>query len=153
MGYEIDGVLHEEQEKEPISDSLESEIVDFGESESFDNYDGYDDYMDMIDLSSTSFSSFEEDDEDEEDDFNASDNKDIIEMQRAALEEEERRKSTSGSLKKEWQQKLFPEKKTYRSVILEYFPVDLCIELEKISRSYYNDNNKKKKKMCELIDK
>lgn len=154
MGYEVDGVLHEEQEKEPISDSLESEIVDFGESESFDNYDGYDDYMDMIDLSSTSFSSFEEDNDDEEDDdFNASDNKDIIEMQRAALEEEERRKSTSGSLKKEWQEKLFPEKKTYRSVILEYFPVDLCIELEKISRSYYNDNNTKQKKICELLDK
>lgn len=38
---------------------------------------------------------------------------------------------------------LYPEKKTYRSILLEIFTVDQCIEIEKISRSFSITNNQK----------
>lgn len=37
----------------------------------------------------------------------------------------------------------YPEKKIYRSLLLEIFTVDQCIELEKISRSFSISNNQK----------
>lgn len=41
------------------------------------------------------------------------------------------------------QHKIFPEKKNYRSLILERFSPELCIELEKIARTLSVDNNTK----------
>ena len=80
-------------------------------------------------------------------------NIDMIDRQNEAIKHDQKIKNMDKSTEEYWQAILFPEKKVYRSIILEYFPVDLCIELEKISMSYFNDNNTKTLKIYELLEK
>lgn len=80
-------------------------------------------------------------------------NIDMIDRQNEAIKHAQKIKNMDKSTEEYWQAILFPEKKVYRSIILEYFPVDLCIELEKISMSYFNDNNTKTLKIYELLEK
>lgn len=47
---------------------------------------------------------------------------------------------------------LYPEKKLYRSILLEFFTPEQCFELEKISRSFSISNNKKVDLIREKMD-
>lgn len=89
-----------------------------------------------------------EDDIEEIDD----ENKDMIEAQKKELELQSKKDNVEKDEVEKWQAMLYPEKKLYRSILLEYFPVDLCIKIDKITRSYSVDNNTKQKKICELLD-
>lgn len=48
---------------------------------------------------------------------------------------------------------IYPDKKNYRSLVLEYFPPELCIELEKLTRTFSIDNNSKMKEIQKLLKK
>lgn len=115
-----------------------------------DEFEEDDEYLSFLNNPSISDSEYPfEDDEEEDIDM---DNIDMIDKQIEVMKEQEKRDKVNKSDEDYWQAMLFPEKKTYRSIILEFFPTDLCIELEKISRSYFNDNNTKMLKIYELLD-
>lgn len=112
-----------------------------------DEYEDFNEYMMYA----------EEDDDElpfgaERNDNTDEENLDIIEQQKKRLAEKEKRNGITEEVIKGWSDILYPEKKTYRSVLLEYFPVELCIEIDRITRTYSVDNNTKQKKICELLD-
>lgn len=132
---------------EQIED-IENELDLFKNEFDDDTIEDYEEYMQYA----------EDDDDDEfpfqrqENDYSDEENKDIIEKQKKILSEKEKREGITEELVNEWSEILYPEKKTYRSVLLEYFPTELCIAIDKITRTYSVDNNTKQKKICELLD-
>lgn len=116
------------------------------------------DYKDQFDLDGLEeyLLNNEPDDEDDYDDepeeVTEVDNLDIIEAQKEMLAEKEKQEKITNDAIETWEAQLFPEKKSYRSLLLKYFPVELCIAIDKITRTYSVDNNTKQKKICELLD-
>lgn len=112
--------------------------------EDLDGYDDFEDYM-----------SYDEDDEFEEPEVKAPTDKaniDMLENQKKFLESHKKLQSMSDKIDAK-QHELFPDKKNYRSLILEYFTPELCIELERVVRNFSIDNNTKMKEITKRLEK
>ena len=122
--------------------------VDMDDLDDFkEDLSGYDEFADYM--------SYDEDEDDSyEESKGPSDttNIDIIEKQKRFLESHTKLQNMSEAINVK-QKEIFPEKKNYRSLILEYFPPKLCIELERIVRTYSIDNNTKMEEITKRLRK
>lgn len=93
-----------------------------------DDYEGYDEYEQYL---KETYNDTESPPEIEQDTVNM----DTIERQREYI----RDRSILESMEDEINEKaksMYPREKTYRSILLRYFPPDVCVELEKIRRNF-----------------
>lgn len=128
-------------------DGIEEVDIDEELNSFKEDLSGYDDFNDYMSYS-------DEDDEVHEEPKPPSDvaNIDILEIQKKFLESHSKLKTMEDELN-EKQKEMYPDKKNYRSLILEYFPVDLCIELERIVRTSSIDNNTKMEEITKRLIK
>lgn len=150
MSGNHDEIQTDEEYNNTLTDMFPSELDFAKELDSFkedlnldeeDEFD-YDDYL----------NNHYDDEDDEIEEEIDDENKDMIEAQKKALELKQKKDSVEDDEVKKWQAILYPEKKLYRSILLEYFPVELCIQIDKITRTFSVDNNRKQTMICDLLD-
>lgn len=122
--------------------------VDMDDLDDFkEDLSGYDEFADYM-----SYGEDEDDSYEEPKGPSDTTNIDIIEKQKKFLESHNKLQTMSEAIGVK-QKEMFPEKKNYRSLILEYFPPELCIELERIVRTYSIDNNTKMEEITKRLRK
>lgn len=109
-------------------------------------FDDFDDFM-----------AYGEDEDDDEEIYSPKastdvENIDILEKQKAFLKRRERIQSMEDEINLV-QKSIFPVKKNYRSIILEYFTPEICIELEKVVRTFSVDNDMKMQIIADILTK
>lgn len=121
-------------------------MEDVGDFEEFEDIDGFDEYEEFIDSLRK-----------EEESFNKPVIRDVANIDMSEKHKEYiRDKRILDEMSDEidaYSSKIYPEKKGYRSLILEYFSTDVCIELEKIRRNFSIDSNRKMNEIIKILKK
>lgn len=107
-----------------IPDESEEDL-DYSEYIDDDNYDEYEEYLREM----------KEEDKPKEIALQDTVNLDVIERQQEYIRDRAILESMEGEIKKK-AKSIYPEEKVYRSILLRYFPPEVCIELEKVRRNF-----------------
>lgn len=115
-------------------------------AEEFEDVDGFEEYESFL-------SSLQDDREKlEEVAPRDTDNKDLLEKHKEFIRDKEILDEMAEEIDNK-QRELFPEEKGYRSLILEYFTPDVCLDLEKIRRNFDMKGDQKMEAIIKVLEK
>lgn len=120
------------------------DVDDFKEFEDIDGFDEYEEFINSL--------KNEEELEFQKPVIRDTANIEMSEKHKEFIRDRQILMEMSGEIDK-YSNKLYPETKGYRSLLLEYFTPEVCIELEKIRRNFSIDSNRKMTEIIKILKK
>lgn len=117
-------------------------------SEEYEDVDGYEEYESFLD----SLRGEKEELEETHPEIRDKDNIGLIERHKEFIRDREILEEMSDEIDA-YAKTMYPEEKGYRSLLLEYFTPDICIDLEKIRRNFDINGDQKMEEIIRVLEK